>query len=175
MRTLGAKHSVFPGLCMAVIIFWTMALTSCGTSQSSTPVTVESTSVVSSIPPAASSILPAPSSAPGNVQVPCSALQAALTITDLQPKNSGNWNAERQRIQTDAESNAALFSAAEKGVPNDVATALETLKEYSSWIGTTVSNSTTFEAAIDAIKAFPNSVQATKAMARVDTWSRTNC
>ena len=175
MRTLGSARSTYLVLCMAVIVCGTMVLASCGSSQSSTPVTGESTSVVSSVPSVASSILPAPSLVPGNVQAPCSALKAALPIADLQPKNSGNWNAERQRIQTDAASDVALFSAAQKGVPNAVMTALETLKGYSTWIGATVSNSATYEAAMSAIKAYPNLVPATQAMASVDTWSRTNC
>jgi hypothetical protein len=175
MRTLSSRRSIYLGLCMAVIVCGTMTIASCGSSHSSTPVVGESTSIAPSVPSAPSSILPAPSSIPGNVQAPCSALKAALSISDLEPKNSGNWIAERQRIQTDAASDAALFSAASKGVPTTVVTALETLKEYSTWIGTTVANSATFEAATKAIKAYPDSVPATKAMASVDTWSRANC
>ncbi len=175
MRTLGSARSAYLGFCMSVIVCGTMGLASCGSSQSSTPVVGESTSIAPSVPSAPSSIPPAPSSIPGNVQAPCSALKAALPITDLEPKNSGNWIAERQRIQTDAASNVALFSAAEKGVPNGVVTALETLKEFSTWIGTTVANAATFEAATNAIKAYPDSIPATKAMASVDAWSRANC
>jgi len=167
---------------MAVIVCGTMTIASCGSSHSSSSAAGESTSVASlvpsaasSIPPAPTSVVPAPSSIPGNVQAPCAALKAALPVSDLQPKNSGNWTAERQRIQTDAASDAALFSAASKGVPNAVVTALETLKAYSTWIGTTVADSATYEAATKAIKAYPDSAAATLAMATVDTWSRTNC
>jgi len=98
-----------------------------------------------------------------------------LDIGDLQPKNSGNWSAESQRILTDAASNVELFTAAIKGSPADISASLEILKSYSSWIGTTLSNSTSFDSASSAIKAYPDLAGASRAASIVDNWKRENC
>jgi hypothetical protein len=94
---------------------------------------------------------------------------------DLQPKNSGNWDAERQRILTDAASNVELFTAAIKGTPADIAASLETLKRYSAWLGTTLSNSSSFDSAASAINAYPDLAGTSRAATTVDNWKRKNC
>lgn len=96
-------------------------------------------------------------------------------MADLHPKNSGNWTAERQRIATDAASNVALYDSVGSGVPPDVMGAIETLKGYANWLGSTVSNAPTFDAAISAVNAYPDLVGASLAAATVDTWRRSNC
>jgi hypothetical protein len=98
-----------------------------------------------------------------------------LEIGDLQPKNSGNWSAERQRILTDAASNIELFSAAIKGAPADISGSLEVLKSYSAWIGTTLSNSSSFDSASSAVNAYPELAGVSRAASIVDNWKRQNC
>jgi hypothetical protein len=94
---------------------------------------------------------------------------------DLQPKNTGNWSAERQRILTDAASNVELFTAAIKGAPAEISPSLERLKSYSTWIGTTLSNSSSFDSAASAVNAYPDQSGASRAASIVDNWKRTNC
>jgi hypothetical protein len=98
-----------------------------------------------------------------------------LDTGDLQPKNSGNWSAERQRILTDAASNVELFSAAIKGAPADISASLEALKSYSAWIGTTLSNSSSFDSAAGAVNAYPDLAGTRSAASIVDNWKRKNC
>lgn len=96
-------------------------------------------------------------------------------MSELHPKNTGNWTAEKQRIITDTASNVALFTAASNGVPADVATALETLKGYSTWLGTEIANAANFDAATSAVNSYPDLVGASLATSVVDTWKRQNC
>lgn len=96
-------------------------------------------------------------------------------MSELHPKNTSNWTAEKQRIITDTASNVALFAAASNGVPPDVATALETLKGYSTWLGTAIANAANFDAAMSAVNSYPDLVGASLATSVVDTWKRQNC
>lgn len=96
-------------------------------------------------------------------------------MSEVHPRNAGNWPAERQRILTDTASNVELFSVAAKSVPTDIAKALETLKGYSTWLGKTVAESSSFDAAISAVNAYPDLVGASLATSVVDTWKRNNC
>ena len=112
---------------------------------------------------------------PPSVQAPCSALAASLSISDLRLRNSGNWTAERQRIITDAASNVQLFTIATNGVPAEVARALEVLKGYSVWLGDTVADAPSFDAANSAVNAFPDLDAATRATSVVNEWTRANC
>jgi hypothetical protein len=96
-------------------------------------------------------------------------------MSDLRPKNTGNWSAEKQRIITDAASNVALFAAASNGAPPDVATALETLKGYSTWLGSAIANAATFDAAVSTVSEYPDMAGASLATSVVESWQRKNC
>lgn len=96
-------------------------------------------------------------------------------MSELHPRNTGNWSAERQRVITDTAVNVELFTAASKGVPTGIAEALDTLKEYSTWLGQTVANAASFDAAMSAVNSYPDLVGASLATSVVDTWKRNNC
>ena len=165
-RTPGVTRRSFG---VALVLAATLVFASCGSSSSGTSTTT------TDAPSVASSIPPSPSTIPATLQGPCSALASALAMSELHPKNKGNWSAEQQRILTDAASNIALFDAATAGVPEDVATALGTLKGYSTWLGKAMASAPNFDAAVTAVNAYPDLVGASLATSIVDNWKRKNC
>ena len=163
---------------IALVLATALVVAGCGSSSTSSTSSSTTSSMASTTTQAASgtSTIPqSPSTLPASLQAPCSALASALDMGDLQPKNSGNWSAERQRILTDAASNVELFAAAIKGTPADISASLETLKSYSAWVGTTLSNSSSFDAAASAMNAYPDLAGTSRAAATVDNWKRKNC
>lgn len=164
-RTPGTNRRSFG---VALVLATAMLIAGCGSSSSGTSKTTDAPSVASSIPPS-------PSTIPATLQGPCSALASALAMSELHPKNKGNWPAEQQRILTDTASNIALYDAATAGVPEDVATALGTLKGYSTWLGQAMASAQTFDAAVSAVNAYPDLVGASLATSVVDNWKRKNC
>lgn len=161
-----------PALIIATLLLGAV-LTACGSSSgTASPNGSDSTttSVVSS-----SSLPPAPSTLPPQAKAPCTALASALLVNELIPKNSGNWTAERQRIATDVAGTVALYSAAANGVPAEVARALDTLKAYATWLGSTVSGSASYEAAKTSIESYAQSATIPQATATVENWRRANC
>ena len=177
MGTFRITAPVWRSVGIALVFATALVVAGCGSSStSSTPSsTTSSTSSTTQAASGTSSAPQSPSTLPASLQAPCSALASALEIGDLQPKNSGNWNAERQRILTDAASNVELFTAAIKGAPADIAASLETLKRYSAWLGTTLSNSSSFDSAASAINAYPDLAGTSRAATTVDNWKRKNC
>lgn len=177
MGTFRITAPVWRSVGIALVFATALVVAGCGSSStSSTPSsTTSSTSSTTQAASATSSAPQSPSTLPASLQAPCSALASALDMGDLQPKNSGNWNAERQRILTDAASNVELFTAAIKGAPADIAASLETLKRYSAWLGTTLSNSSSFDSAASAINAYPDLAGTSRAATTVDNWKRKNC
>lgn len=177
MGTFRITAPVWRSVGMALVFATALVVAGCGSSStSSTPSsTTSSTSSTTQAASGTSSAPQSPSTLPASLQAPCSALASALDMGDLQPKNSGNWDAERQRILTDAASNVELFTAAIKGTPADIAASLETLKLYSAWLGTTLSNSSSFDSAASAINAYPDLAETTRAATTVDNWKRKNC
>ena len=177
MGTFRITAPVWRSVGMALVFATALVVAGCGSSStSSTPSsTTSSTSSTTQAASGTSSAPQSPSTLPASLQAPCSALASALDMGDLQPKNSGNWDAERQRILTDAASNVELFTAAIKGTPADIAASLETLKRYSAWLGTTLSNSSSFDSASSAVNAYPDLDGASRASSIVDNWKRKNC
>ena len=161
---------------VGIALVFATALVAAGCGSSSTSSTPSSTSSTTAQAASGTSSIPqSPSTLPASLHAPCSALASALDIGDLQPKNTGNWSAERQRILTDAASNVELFTAAIKGAPAEIAPSLERLKSYSTWIGTTLSNSSSFDSAASAVNAYPDQAGASRAASLVDNWKRKNC
>jgi hypothetical protein len=145
------------------------AVAACGSSSSSSTTTTEAPSVVSSVPPPASSV-------PTSLQAPCSAMAATIGISELQPKNTGNWPAERSRIVTDAQREAGLLGTAATALAADrIAPYMTTMQTYASWIATTVQGSDSFSAAVSALNEYPDKVGVSLAIASVDTWKAKNC
>ena len=177
MGTFRITAPVWRSVGIALVFATALVVAGCGSSStSSTPSsTTSSTSSTTQAASGTSSAPQSPSTLPASLQAPCSALASALDMGDLQPKNSGNWDAERQRILTDAASNVELFTAAIKGAPADIAASLETLKRYSAWLGTTLSNSSSFDSAASAINAYPDLAGTSRAATTVDNWKRKNC
>ena len=178
MGTFRIAAPVMRSVGIALVFATALVAAGCGSSSTSStsPSTTSSTSSTTTQAASATPSLPqSPSTLPASLQAPCSALASALDTGDLQPKNSGNWSAERQRILTDAASNVELFSAAIKGAPADISASLETLKSYSAWIGTTLSNSSSFDSAASAVNAYPDLAGTRSAASIVDNWKRKNC
>ena len=177
MGTFRITAPVWRSVGIALVFATALVVAGCGSSStSSTPSsTTSSTSSTTQAASGTSSAPQSPSTLPASLQAPCSALASALDMGDLQPKNSGNWDAERQRILTDAASNVELFTAAIKGAPADIAASLEMLKRYSAWLGTTLSNSSSFDSAASAINAYPDLAGTSRAATTVDNWKRKNC
>ena len=178
MGTFRITAPVWRSVGIALVFATALVAAGCGSSStsstsSSTPSSTSSTTTQAAS--GTSSVPQSPSTLPASLQAPCSALASTLEIGDLQPKNSGNWSAERQRILTDAASNVELFSAAIKGAPADISASLEMLKSYSAWIGTTLSNSSSFDSASSAVNAYPELAGASRAASIVDNWKRQNC
>ena len=98
-----------------------------------------------------------------------------VTVDDLAPKNTGNWTAERQRIATDVASSVSLLAAAGEGVPARVAQALETLRTYATWVGSTVAAAPSYDSARSALDAYTGLAGVTSATTVVEDWRRTNC
>ena len=105
----------------------------------------------------------------------CAALADALKVEELQPKNTGNWALERQRIITDTAANAAIYESAKTGAPADLVTSLGSLIDYARYIGTSVGSADDFGAAVTAIGKYPDKVAASLATSSVDSCRRTNC
>ena len=178
MGTFRITAPVWRSVGIALVFATALVVAGCGSSSTSSAPSSTTSSTSSTTTQASSGTSSAPqspSTLPASLQAPCSALASALDMGDLQPKNSGNWNAERQRILTDAASNVELFTAAIKGTPADIAASLETLKRYSAWLGTTLSNSSSFDSAASAINAYPDLAGTSRAASTVDTWKRNNC
>lgn len=178
MGTFRITAPVWRSVGIALVFATALVVAGCGSSSTSSAPSSTTSSTSSTTTQASSGTSSAPqspSTLPASLQAPCSALASALDMGDLQPKNSGNWNAERQRILTDTASNVELFTAAIKGTPADIAASLETLKRYSAWLGTTLSNSPSFDSAASAINAYPDLAGTSRAASTVDTWKRNNC
>ncbi len=169
METFRTRGSACRSLGLAVVLVTAIVVAGCGLSSSSSST---STTLVTTVP---SSVPPSPSTIPSTEQGPCSALASALAMSDLRPKNTGNWSAEKQRIITDAASNVALFAAARNGVPSDAATALDTLKSYSTWLGSAIASASTFDAAMSAVNNYPDMTGASMATSVIESWQRKNC
>lgn len=105
----------------------------------------------------------------------CGVLAAALLIDELQPRDSGNWPAERQRIITDAAANALLYDEAARVAPADLVDPLGVLGTYVRVLGDAVSASTSLATARNAIAAVPNRAEVMRATAAVEGWQRTTC
>ena len=97
-----------------------------------------------------------PSTIPASVDTACAALAQTYGLDALQPKNSGSWVDERQRIVVDAQREAQLLSAAQDGPPADVVTALGTMAAYARWLATTVGASASFSEAVSAVDGYPD-------------------
>ena len=178
MGTFRITAPVWRSAGIALVFATVLVVAGCGSSStsstsSSTPSSMASTTT--QVASETSSIPQSPSTLPASLQAPCSALASALEIGDFQPKNTGNWTAERQRILTDAASNVELFTAAIKGTPADISASVEILKSYSAWVGTTLSNASSFDSALSAINAYPDLDGASRAASIVDDWKRKNC
>lgn len=179
MRTLqpdGGVRAFFVVLVAVVALVVSACGSSSSSTSSSTTSTMSSTTAsTADAPAAATSIPPSPSTIPPTLQAPCTALTSALEMSELHPRTTGNWPAERQRIITDTAVNVELFTAASNGVPADIAKALDTLKGYSTWLGETVADASSFDAAMSAVNAYPDLVGASLATSVVETWKRKNC
>ena len=174
MGTLWTGRGVRVFFAMAVTVV-VVTLSGCGSSSSTTSTTTSLSTSTTGAPATAPSIPSSPSTIPPTFQGACSALNSALVMSELQPRDAGNWPAERQRIITDTAANVALFSRARPEVPVDIAKALGTLEEYSLWLGETVADSSTFDAATNAVKTYPDLAGVSVATSVVETWKRTNC
>jgi len=116
-----------------------------------------------------------PSTIPASIDGACAALAETYGLDELQPKNSGSWVDERQRIVVDARREAQLLAVAEDGPPADVVAAMGTMGTYASWLADTVEASGTFSAAVSAVDAYPSAVGVSLAVATVRTWRSANC
>ena len=116
-----------------------------------------------------------PSTIPASVDTACAALAQTYGLDALQPKNSGSWVDERQRIVVDAEREAQLLSAAQDGPPANVVTALGTMEAYARWLAATVGASASFSEAVTAVDGYPDAVGVSLAVATVRTWRTANC
>ena len=147
----------------------------CGSSSTASDGTTTSSVARGTIPPA--SVLPTPTTAPGagpNATV-CAALTRALKVAELQPRNTGNWTAERQRIITDAASNVALYEAASNTAPATLTSSLTDLIAYARFVGTAVASAGSFDAAVSSVGTYADKVGASLSTAAVDTFISTNC
>lgn len=160
-----------------VLLLAVPVLATVGAACSSSKVAEE---VPTTIPPSSStpaSVLPSTTTVPGTDArvAACAALTSALEVDELQPRNTGNWTAERQRILTDTASSAALYQSASASAPADLVAPLAAVVTYARFIGTAVSSAGSFAAAVTAVGAYPDKVGASMATAAVNTWKRQNC
>ena len=166
------RRAVAVSLLVGMVVW----IAACGSSPKAeeTPSTAAPTSStpVSVLPPTTTS-----TTVPGSSVRPeaCAVLDAAVTVAELQPRDSGNWPAERQRIITDAAANALAYEAAARMAPAQLVDPLGVLMTYARFIGTTVAAASSLAAARTAIAAVPNGTEVTKATSTVEGWQRTNC
>jgi hypothetical protein len=105
----------------------------------------------------------------------CAVLAPTLTIGELQPRDGGNWPAERQRIITDAAVNAMAYEAAARVAPAQLVDPLGVLTIYARFIGDSVAAASSLAAARTAIAAAPNQGVVSSATSTVEGWQRTTC
>jgi hypothetical protein len=117
----------------------------------------------------------APSTIPASVDGTCAALAETYGLGEIQPKNTVSWVDERQRIVVDAQREAGLLGAAQKGAPADLVARLATMQAYASWLATTVQGVGSFSEAVTALEAYPDQVGVSLAIASVQTWQKANC
>lgn len=153
-----------------------VGVTACGSSPAAedTPATVAPTSStpVSVLPPTTTA--PGVPTTAGRPQA-CTALTAALTIEQLQPRDGGNWPAERQRIITDAGATADAYEAAARVAPPELVGPLGVLAAHARFIGDAVSAATSLASARNAIAAAPDQAEVTRATTTLEGWQRTTC
>lgn len=160
-------------MCMLGIV---VGVAACGSSPTAedTPATAAPTSStpVSVLPPTTTS-----TSVPTTAGRPeaCAALASALSVEQLQPRDGGNWPAERQRIITDAAANAVAYETAARVAPSELVDPLGVLTSHVRFIGDAVSSASSLAAARTAIAAAPAQAQVTTATTTVEGWQRTTC
>ncbi|MEX1217713.1 MAG: hypothetical protein WEA11_04260 [Acidimicrobiales bacterium] len=181
MKTLRSTAPVWQSIGVALVLSASLTLAACGSSSTSSSSSSSSSQLASpatsasestSIP---TSALPAPTTIPATQKGTCSALAAALTLDELQPKNSGNWNAERQRILVDAASNVGLYAAAQGGAPAEIKGSVKSLENYATKVGEIVAESSSADSAVAEISRSSQLAAATPAAAIVTTWKQKNC
>jgi len=91
-------------------------------------------------------------------------------MSELHPRNAGNWPAERQRIITDEATNVELFAVASNRLPPVIAKSLETPTNYSSWLGETAANATSFDQALTADNPSPHPLAPSLGTSGVEQW-----
>lgn len=174
---MSGRRSVLASLVVLVVTLGLVG-TACGSSGGASDESTTSGPATSAPAPSTpASALPTSttSATPGSEPVSCRPLMTALEVEDLQPRNLGNWPAERQRIITDTASNVALYRSAAATAPSELVAPLAALVTYATSIGTSVSSAGSFDAAVAAITAYPDTAGASRAATTVANWRRTNC
>jgi len=154
--------------------------TACGSSSDgSAPTTAvaPTSSVPVTVPPSMPSAPTTSSTAPalpGDAST-CSRLAGTVTLAELQPRDLGNWPAERQRVITDTATNAVAYEAAASGAPASLVDPLGALAVHAREIGSAVEGAGSLAAARSAIAALPDRTVASRAATTVEDWQRANC
>lgn len=154
--------------------------TACGSSSDgSAPSTsvAPTSSVPVTVPPSAPAAPTTPSTAPTlpGDSATCSRLAGTVTLAELQPRDLGNWPAERQRVLTDTATNAVAYEAAASRAPASLVDPLGALAVHARAIGSVVEGAGSLATARSAIAALPDRVAASRAATTVEDWQRANC
>ncbi len=116
-----------------------------------------------------------PSTLPAGLDGTCAAMADTLGLKELQPRNTASWPDERQRVVTDARLEAELLGTAQKSAPASVAGDMAQMQSYATWLAGQVEGAGSFDAAVQALQTYPDSVSMALANASVQSWTRANC
>ncbi len=94
---------------------------------------------------------------------------------DLRPRDSSNWNNERQRILVDANLSVEVLGSATDGLSAEIRSALSTERDYARFVAGVMASATNFPGAIAALDGYPDRATLTAADAELSAWAVANC
>ena len=175
---------VAASLCVAVAL----SLTACGSSSSSsssstsgsapttdvakpdaTPAVGGSTITTVETPP------PNPDGSAGTTMGDCDLVLQRSKPDDLRPRDSSNWNNERQRILVDANLSVELLGSATDTFPAQIRSALTTERDYALFVVGVMGSATSFPDAIAGLDGYPDRAKVAAADAELSAWAAANC
>ncbi|MEY4131081.1 MAG: hypothetical protein RLZZ31_1205 [Actinomycetota bacterium] len=164
------RRGVFAAV-IAIVIFF---LAGCGGTSSSNDSPTSTTSAP--IGPQSPSTLPAPSTtAASPYGALCSLFADLYGVENLQPKDTGNWSAEQQRIGVDAQREAAILNSMKGIAPQNLVAPIQAEVDYANFVADNVPSAATYAAAQSVVNGYAKKAELTSATTTLSNWKKSNC
>ncbi len=168
-----ARRRVQRGIVAATLVVG-LFLAACSGSSSSSDSSTSTTAAP--IGPQSPSTLPAPSTtAASPFGALCSLFKDLYGVENLQPKNTGNWSAEQQRIGVDAQREVAILNSMKGIAPQSLVAPIQAEIDYANFIVDNVPSAATYAAATTAVNGYAKKAELTTATTTLSEWKKTNC